>query len=101
MASRFIWFLGSLLALLFCLIAETETANDTLEKMQNAGRKMLSADRQFAVLHLPGRDPSGKDCHRINFNVAGEVNAYCNFAPVFDKDEHREEMRQEGTLSGS
>lgn len=54
MASRFIWFLGSLLALLFCLIAETETANDigkmhadTLEKMQIAGRKMLSVSIQY------------------------------------------------------
>lgn len=77
MASRFIWFLGSLLALLFCLIA----ANDTLEKMQNAGLRMLS--KQFAVLHLPGKNISG--CSRIKFNNPEGVDAHCNFAPVFEE----------------
>ncbi|XP_027222012.2 uncharacterized protein [Penaeus vannamei] len=88
MASRFIWFLGSLLALLFCLIAETETANDTLEKMQIAGRKMLS--KQFAVLHLPGKNIGG--CSRIKFNNPEGVDAHCNFAPVF---EERNETKEE------
>ncbi|XP_069997728.1 uncharacterized protein [Penaeus vannamei] len=89
MASRFFWILGSLFALFLCLDAafpacERETI-EILKKMESEVRTHhnIPADRQFAVLHLPGRDPSGKDCHRINFNVAGEVNAYCNFAPSF------------------
>nr|XP_027227731.1 uncharacterized protein LOC113819736 [Penaeus vannamei] len=94
MASRFFWILGSLFALFLCLDAafpcnQTDSENKlsikTLKKMESEVRThhKIPADRQFAVLHLPGRDPSGKDCHRINFNVAGEVNAYCNFAPSF------------------
>lgn len=36
------------------------------------------------MLYLKGRDLSGLTCHEIAYNNAANVDANCNFAPVFD-----------------
>lgn len=89
MTSRFFWFLGSLLALLFCHGAANTDDIQILQEMKekveeyfpetNGGRR-----NQFAVLHLPGKDV--RDCHEIRFNNPTGVDGHCNFASVFHKE---------------
>ncbi|XP_063594436.1 uncharacterized protein LOC134771428 [Penaeus indicus] len=42
-------------------------------------------ERQFAVLHLPGKKINRRDCRKIQFNTTRKVDAHCNFSPVFNQ----------------
>ncbi|XP_047500793.1 uncharacterized protein LOC125046846 [Penaeus chinensis] len=88
MAPRFSWFLCPLLALLLCpdaaLSATTPEELDikTLEKMKEKVKENITGNKQFAVLHLSGKNLEDQDCHEIKFNDARGVKGHCNFAPV-------------------
>ncbi|XP_037796217.1 uncharacterized protein LOC119591540 [Penaeus monodon] len=83
MASRFSWFLGSLLVVLFCHdVALSDNMPEDIKILQGMTRKGKLG--QVGVLYLKGRDLSGLTCHEIAYNNAANVDANCNFAPVFD-----------------
>ncbi|XP_063594581.1 uncharacterized protein LOC134771577 [Penaeus indicus] len=88
MASRFSWFLCSLLALLFChdaaFAAKKPQQIDikTLQEMTGKGYPAPNG-KQYAVLHLTGKKLKDLKCPQIAYKCTRNVDANCNFAPVF------------------